>query len=45
MLLQKRVDQIVALCLLLLFGHFASLSGYDPHTNFLIPLEITGTAP
>jgi hypothetical protein len=24
---------------------FASLSGYDPHTNFLIPLEITGTAP
>ncbi len=35
-LLQKRVDQIVALCLLL-FGHFFLLSGYDPHTNFLIP--------
>jgi hypothetical protein len=36
-LLQQRVDQIVALRLLLLFGHFASISGYDPHTNFLIP--------
>jgi hypothetical protein len=36
-LLQQCVDQIVALCLLLLFGHFPSLSGYDPNTNSLIP--------
>src|SRR6476646_11260649 len=44
MLLQKRVDQIVALRILLLFGHFPLSQGYDPTHKLSDTLSVGETA-
>jgi hypothetical protein len=45
MLLQKRVDQIVALRILLLFGHFPLSQGYDPTHKLSDTLETKPQPP